>query len=59
MSSSMDLDKCEVARALDISDLVTSIGLLEWYKLGCGVVLVARPLKGLGPGLVSEPVADD
>lgn len=41
MSSGVDLDECEVAGALDISNLVTSIGLLEWYEFSCGIVLVA------------------
>lgn len=59
MSSSVNLDEGEVTRALDMSDLISRIGLLELLELGSRKVLVAGPLESLSPGLVSKPVADD
>ena len=56
MAATIDSHEGEVATALDGSsggavreNVILKRGLLE--------VLVAGPLKGLGPGLVSEPVA--
>lgn len=56
VATTINSHECEVATALDGSSgraveehVVLKGSLLE--------VLVARPLEGLGPGLVTEPVA--
>jgi hypothetical protein len=59
MSSSVNLDECEVATALHMANLATTIGLLEFLELSFGKVLLARPFESLRPCLVTEPVADD
>jgi hypothetical protein len=59
MSSGVDLDEREVAGALDVSNLVAGISLLEFLELGLCEVLLAGPLESLSPCLVTEPIADD
>lgn len=58
MSSTKDTCKGEVTTALKGTSLVS---ILQLKVLGLGSIetLLSRPFKGLGPGLVSEPVADE
>ena len=58
MTASVQPHEGEVAARLDLANLLTVTTELEVLELGLGVVLLARPLKGLGPRLVAEPVAD-
>lgn len=60
MASLVDLHEAEVTSALDIAILLVSLvrSDLEALCLGLGEVLLARPLKSIGPSLVTEPVAD-
>lgn len=57
MASAVDLHEGEVARGLDPSVLLT-IGL-EGGEFGALELLLAGPLKLVGPSLVSEPVANE
>lgn len=57
MASAVDLHKGEVTRGLDPSILLTIS--LEGGKLSALELLLAGPLKLVGPGLVSEPVANE
>lgn len=57
MTSTEDLKEGEVPAILDLAIL---IAIIEFNILDAGFVegLLARPLKSLSPGLVSEPVAN-
>lgn len=57
MASTVDLHKGKVAAGLDLTVLLA--GVLKGLEVGVAEVLLARPLKLIGPGLVSEPVADE
>lgn len=57
MASAVDLHEGEVTRGLDPSVLLT-VGL-EGGELSALELLLARPLKLVGPSLVAEPVANE
>jgi len=57
MTSTKDLKEGEVPTVLDLAILVT---IIELDVLDASLIeaLLTRPLKSLGPGLVSKPIAD-
>lgn len=62
MAGTVDTGEGKVAVRLDLTNLLTNVLVvddLERLKLLGGKVLLAGPLKGVGPGLVTEPVADE
>lgn len=61
MAGTVDLHKGEVAAGLDLAVLVSRLVRVDVkaLDLSTGKVLVAGPLELVGPGLVSEPVADE
>jgi hypothetical protein len=59
VSGSVYLDKSQVAARLDIASLLAVRVQIERFEGSSGVVFVSWPLEGIGPGLVSEPVADE
>lgn len=61
VATAVQTHKGEVAVRLHLSDLLALVLILLDHKvlqLGRGELLLAGPLKSLGPGLVTEPVAD-
>jgi hypothetical protein len=58
VTSTEDLEEGEVATVLDLAVLVTIIKL-DILDVGFVEVLLSWPLESLGPGLVTEPVADE
>jgi hypothetical protein len=57
VASTVDLHEGEVAAGLDLAVLLA--GVLKRLEVSMAEILLARPLKLIGPGLVSEPVADE
>ena len=58
VAASVNPQKGEIAARLDLSDLRVVITEQEVAHLDLVVGLLARPFEGLGPSLVSEPVAN-
>ena len=58
MSGGKQSHECEVAAALDLSDLASVAVKVQITTLDFVERLLARPLKSLSPGFVTEPVAD-
>merc|ERR1712093_802583 len=58
VTSTEDPKEGEVAAVLDLAVLVTTVKL-DVLDIGLVEVLLSWPLKCLGPGLVTEPVADE
>lgn len=56
MAGAVNSQEGKVTAALDGTDGLLVIEELEVLERGLLEVLVAGPLKGVGPGLVSEPV---
>lgn len=56
MASTIDLHEGKVTARLDLAVLLAVV--LEVLDLGVAEILLARPLKLVGPCLVTEPVAD-
>lgn len=62
VAGAKDAHESEVAAGLDLADLLALVLVvhdLKVFQLGFSKLLVAGPFKGLGPGLVAEPVADE
>lgn len=59
MATGVKTEEGKVAGALDRTNLLAIAAELEVLKRKRSEVLLARPLKGLAPGLVTEPVADE
>jgi hypothetical protein len=62
VACAVDAHEGEVAVSLDLTNLLVNVLIvdnLEGFKLLRSELLLARPLEGLGPGLVTEPVADE
>lgn len=62
VATSVETHEGEVTVGLDLANPLASVLLVlndEVAELKRGVLLLARPLKSLGPGLVTEPVADE
>jgi len=57
MTSLVESQEGEVARGLDLSDLLVPKHV--WSQLFTVEASLALPLKSVGPGLVSEPVANE
>ncbi|KAI6772036.1 hypothetical protein HG530_002994 [Fusarium avenaceum] len=57
VASTVDLHESEVTAGLDLAVLLVLEG--EALQIGVAEVLLARPLELVGPGLVTEPVADE
>lgn len=55
----MESHEGEVTACLDGTNLGTVIEKLEVLKRSLIVSLLSRPLKGGGPGEITEPVADE
>lgn len=62
VASTVDTSESEVAMRLDLTDLLANVLVVdnvERLKLLGSKLLLAGPFKGVGPGLVTEPVADE
>lgn len=62
MASTVETHESEVARGLDLADLLALVHVVHDLKVlhrGSGILLLTRPLQSLGPGLVAQPVADE
>ena len=59
VAGSMNSQEGEVATALDNTDLVSVTIHSQVSELGAVESFLARPLQSLGPGFVTEPVADE
>lgn len=59
MATGVKTEEGKVAGALDRTNLLAIAAELEVLKRKRSEVLLARPLKSLAPGLVTEPVADE
>lgn len=62
MATAVESHESEVAVGLDLADLLAGVLVLlndKVFQLQASVLLLTGPLKGLGPGLVAEPVADE
>lgn len=58
MATSVQPQEGEVTARLDLTDLLAITVNLEVLHLCLPVLLLARPLESLSPGLVAKPVAD-
>lgn len=62
MTTAVKTHEGEVAVALDLADLLALVFVvddLDIFQRKGSVLFLARPFERLGPGLVSEPVADE
>lgn len=62
MTAAVKTHEGEVAVALDLADLLALVLVvddLDIFQRKGSVLFLAGPFQGLGPGLVSEPVADE
>jgi hypothetical protein len=58
VTAGVKTEEGEVAAGLDSANLVSLATEEEVLHRCLGIVLLARPFKSLGPGLVAQPVAD-
>lgn len=58
MTCCVNLYKCEITAALEVTRFVAKIGF-QCLHLCLIVALLARPFECFSPALVSEPIADE
>ncbi len=59
MATSMQSHKSEVSTALDFTNLPPIIVELQVFELNLVVGFLAWPLECFGPGVISEPIANE
>lgn len=59
MAPGMKSHECQIAATLDLTNLPAVTAKLQGLELDLVVSLLPRPVKSLGPCLVTQPVADE
>ena len=59
MAGSVKPHERKIATTLDFTNLLAVTTKLQCFELNFIVCLLTWPLKGFGPGLVAQPVADE